>query len=104
MNEQIRRVAVWSGWLRLSHAALATATLVLLATGWLIAGSPVLAALAADIHFIAASVLIAALLLRVVLGVTGKGPEGFEQMLPRRADLEGMRASLLFYLSLGRLP
>ena len=104
MNEQIRRVAVWSGWLRLLHGALAAATLMLLGTGWLVANSPMQAELAADIHFIAAAVLIAALLLRLILGFTGSGAERLEHMLPQRADLDGMRASLLFYLSLGKAP
>lgn len=104
MSEQIRRVVVWSGWLRFIHGALAVATLVLIATGWLVANAPTQAAVAADIHFIAASVLIAALLLRLVLGFTGKGADRFEHMLPQRSDLAGMRASLLFYLSLGKAP
>ena len=104
MSEQIRRVAVWSGWLRITHGALALATLVLLATGWLVASSPMLAEAAADIHYLAASVLIATLVLRIVLGLFGKGAERFEHMLPRRSELTGMRASLLFYLSLGKAP
>jgi len=104
MSEQIRRVAVWSGWLRLIHWILALATLALLATGWLIANSPTLADLAADVHLFAAGFLIAALILRFVLGFTGKGAERFEHMLPQRPDLDGMVASLLFYLSLGKAP
>jgi len=104
MTEQIRRVAVWSGWLRFIHGALATATLVLIATGWLVANSPALAEVAADIHFIAASILIAALSLRLALGFAGKGSDRFEHMLPQRSDLAGMRASLLFFLSLGKAP
>jgi len=104
MNEQIRRVAVWSGWLRFIHGALAAATLVLIATGWLVANSPALAESAADVHFMAASVLISVLLLRLILGFTGKGADRFEHMLPQRSDVAGMRASLLFYLSLGKAP
>ena len=72
MTEQIRRVAVWSGWLRVSHAALALSTLVLLATGWLLASSPTLAGAATDIHYLAASILIAALVLRLVIGFLEK--------------------------------
>jgi Ni/Fe-hydrogenase 1 B-type cytochrome subunit len=104
MSEQIRRVLVWSGWLRLVHGALSLSTLVLLATGWLIAGSPRLAAEASFVHYLAASVLLAALVLRFFLGVAGKGAERFEHLLPRRSELAAIRASLLFYLSLGRAP
>ena len=104
MAEQIRRVLVWSGWLRFTHAALALSTLVLLCTGWLVASSPTLAAAASDVHYLAASVLIAALLLRFFLGVAGKGSDRFEHLLPRRSEFSGMRASLLFYLTLGKAP
>jgi Ni/Fe-hydrogenase 1 B-type cytochrome subunit len=104
MTEQIRRVMVWSGWLRFSHAALALATLVLMATGWLLASSPTLAAAASDIHFLAASILIAALMLRLVMGFFGKGAERFGHLLPRSSELAAIRASLLFYLTLGKAP
>ena len=104
MSEQIRRVLVWSGWLRLIHGGLALSTLVLIATGWLLAGSPTLADEASFIHDLAASVLLASLLLRFFLAVAGKGPERFEHLLPRRSEFAAIRASLLFYLSLGRAP
>lgn len=104
MTEQIRRVAVWSGWLRLAHWGLALATLVLLATGWLIASAPTLVSASSDIHYLAAGILIAALVLRVFVGLFGKGAERFEHMLPRQSEFAAMRASLLFYLSLGKAP
>jgi Ni/Fe-hydrogenase 1 B-type cytochrome subunit len=104
MTEQIRRVAVWSGWLRFTHAALALSTLVLLATGWLLGSSPTLAGAASDVHYLAASILIATLMLRLVIGFFGKGAERFEHMLPRRSEFAAIRASLLFYLTLGKAP
>lgn len=104
MTEQIRRVAVWSGWLRLAHWTLAGATLLLLATGWLVANAPNVANTAGDVHYLGASLLIFALALRVVLGFLGKGAERFEHLLPRESEWAGIRTSLLFYLSLGRSP
>ena len=104
MTEQIRRVAVWSGWLRLAHWAMAGATLLLLATGWLIANSPAVAESAAQVHYLGAAVMVFALVLRVFLGFFGAAAERFEQLLPREQELAAMRASLLFYLSLGRAP
>jgi Ni/Fe-hydrogenase 1 B-type cytochrome subunit len=104
MTEQIRRVLVWGGWLRVTHAAMALSTLVLLATGWLLASSPTLAVAASDIHYLAASILIAALMLRLVIGFFGKGAERFEHMLPRPSEFAAIRASLLFYLTLGKAP
>lgn len=104
MSEQIRRVAVWSGWLRVAHWSLAGSTLFLLTTGWLIGHSPSLATEAAELHYLGASLLVFALGLRVFLGFFGKGAERFEYLLPRRPEFDAMRASLLFYLSLGKAP
>lgn len=104
MTEQIRRVAVWSVWIRLAHWSLAIATLLLMATGWLIANSPAVAEPAADIHYLGAGLLVFALALRVFLGLFGRGAERFEFMLPRASEWAAVRASLWFYLSLGRAP
>ncbi len=104
MREEIRRVAVWSGWLRLAHWSLAGSTLVLLTTGWLVAQSPANAAWAAEMHYVGASILIFALGLRLILGMFGKGAERFESLLPRVSEGRAMWASLMFYLSLGRAP
>lgn len=104
MAEQIRRVLVWSGWLRVAHAALALATLLLVSTGWLVANAPSVAVAAADAHYLGAGILVFALALRLFLGVFGSGAERFEHMLPGTAELAAIRDSALFYLSLGRAP
>lgn len=102
MTEQIRRVAVWSGRLRLIHGILAGSTLVLLASGWLIAHAPGLAASALEIHYLGAGALVFALALRLLVGVAGQGAERFALMLPRLSEAAAIRESLWFYLSLGR--
>ena len=102
MTEQIRRILVWSGRLRLAHWTLAVATLVLLVTGWLIGNAPTLAESAVEIHYLAASLLIFALALRLYLGLFGQGAERLAHLLPRGAELAALRSSLWFYLSLGR--
>lgn len=104
MAENIRRVLVWSGWLRVAHWALAVATLVLATTGWLIAETPSVADAAVDVHYIAASLLLFALALRVFLGLFGQGPERFVHLLPSPSEFRALQASALFYLSVGRAP
>ena len=94
MSEQIRRVLVWSGWLRLAHWSMAAATLWLMATGWLVANSPALAAGASEFHYLGAGMLIFALGLRVFLGIFGSGAERFAHMLPQSSELSAIRASL----------
>jgi Ni/Fe-hydrogenase 1 B-type cytochrome subunit len=102
MTEQIQRVVVWSGRLRIAHWSLAASTMLLLATGWLIAHSPAVVEAAVDLHYLGAAVLVFALALRLFLGFFGRGAERFEHLLPPRSEFRAMRASLLFYLSLGR--
>ena len=104
MAAQIRRVLVWSGFLRLAHWLIAGTTLWLIGTGWLIAHSPLLAQAASDYHYLGAGVLLAALVLRCYLGFFGSGAERFDHMVPNASEMEAIRASLLFYLSLGRAP
>ena len=104
MAEEIRRVMVWSGWLRLAHWALASATLWLSATGWLVANTPSVAQAASELHYLGAGILVFGLGLRVFLGFFGRGAERFEYLLPRASELSAIRASALFYLSLGKAP
>lgn len=104
MAEQIRRVAVWSGRLRLAHWLMGIATLVLIATGWLIEASPSLAQGAVDVHYLAASALLVGLLLRAWLGFFGRGAERFEHLLLADGEVRAVRESLVFYLSLGKAP
>ena len=104
MAEQIRRVPVWSGWLRVAHWALAGATLLMLVTGWLIANAPTVAAGAAEVHYLGAAVLVFGLALRLFLGFAGKGAERLEHLVPKLSEMTGLRNSALFYLSLGKAP
>lgn len=104
MAEQIRRVLVWSGWLRVAHWALAGATLWLMVTGWLVANSPALAASAAEWHYLAAGLLVFAVGLRLFVGFFGRGAERFEHLLPQTTEFAAMRASLVFCLSFGKSP
>jgi Ni/Fe-hydrogenase 1 B-type cytochrome subunit len=102
LAERIRRIKVWGAWLRVAHASMAVATLLLLATGWLIGRAPSLAEAAVEIHYLAASLLVFSLALRAWLGLAGRASDRFETLWPRGPELAAARASLLFYLSLGR--
>ncbi len=104
MAAQFRRVVVWSGRLRAAHWLIAAASLWLIGTGWLIAHSPALAQAASDYHSLGAGVLLVSLLLRLYLGFFGRDAERFEHLLPVRSEMSAIRASLIFYLSLGRAP
>ena len=45
-----------------------------------------------------------AALLRLFLGLFGRGAERLGELLPRRSESKAIRASLMFYLTLGRSP
>lgn len=95
---------IWGGWLRLSHACIALATLVLLLTGWLLADSPSLAEGALDLHYIASSFLIFGLVVRINLMIVGKEHERLSSLFPASTELVAMAKTFRFYLSLGRSP
>ena len=95
---------VWSGWLRISHACIALSSLVLLATGWLVAESPSLAASSMDIHYIAAGFLTFGLVVRMVLMAAGREHERVVSLFPSSAELSAMAGILRCYIALGRSP
>jgi Ni/Fe-hydrogenase 1 B-type cytochrome subunit len=104
MAEQIRRVLVWSGRLRLTHWLLAVTSITLISTGWLIDAAPSLAEAASDYHLLAASVMTLALAVRIWLGFFGTAAERFEHLLLSNSELRALSESLVFYLSFGKAP
>ena len=100
----VQRIPVWSQWMRLSHWAIAISVMTLIATGWLIGNTPTVAEGAADLHGIAASVLMAGLVLRIWLLFTDKGAGGWEALVPSRGSLPAMKQMLMFYFTLGKAP
>jgi len=104
MSEETKRVLVWSGWLRLSHALIALSTLLLLATGELISQSPMLASNAADIHNYVAGFLAIGLLIRIVLMFIGQPNERIGNLIPKAIELPPIVEMLRFYALLGKAP
>lgn len=101
---RIERVLVWGGWLRLSHLAIGGGALVLLATGWLLGHAPSQTAAAAEYHDIAAAVLIFGLAIRMWRMLVGKPVERPGRLVPAGVEWTALRATLLSYLTLGKLP
>lgn len=100
----IRRLEVWSKPLRICHWALTLAVAVLLLSGWLIRWAPERADQVRDAHFVAAAVLVAALVVRLGLFAVGRGPALLGALLPDRHRLGQALAVLRSYLTLGKLP
>ncbi len=103
----MQRTRVWSGALRVGHWLQVLCVLALLISGWRL--SPGLADQPLpwrDVHVTAGAVLGIVLLFRIVLLFTGRTPtDRWRDCLPlTRRQWFGARATLVFYLSLGRLP
>jgi len=103
-DEEFKRVLVWSGWLRFSHLCIGLSVIILLLSGWLTAQSPLLAEEVLDIHYLAASLLLFGLVLRIVLMVFGQNNVRLSNLIPRRSEMRAIGQIILFYLSLGRRP
>ena len=103
-----RRVKVWSRPLRISHWAIALATLSLLISGWLIGASAELSEAALDYHFLAAYVLVGGLLLRLYLLLAGRETDHWRDCWPARgqwpARLKLAGEVLLSYVGGGARP
>jgi len=101
-DQDFKRIEIWGGWLRFTHACIGLSTLSLLLTGWLIAESPSLANDAVDIHYLSASILLFGLVVRVALMFVGRPQERLGALVPEPSELNSIRSMLGFYLSLGR--
>lgn len=100
---EMKRVAVWSGRLRLAHWLLAVATLMLLGTGWLLTlGLTARLSWLLSAHLAAGYTLEFALALRLYLLFFGAGAEHWRDLVPRGPQLKAAGEMLLFYITLGR--
>ncbi len=102
-QEEIRCVRVWSGWLRLSHWAIAFGVLFQTASAWAIDQGAVDAAFWRDWHLMVGQVLLMALLLRFVL-LFFPGSSHWRALLPDRSQSEAYIQMVKFYLTLARTP
>ena len=100
---EYKRVRVWSGWARLSHAAIALSSIALLLSGWIIAESPTMAEAATEVHYLSASVLVFGLVFRVVLMFFSQQHERLSSLFPASNELGAIAQTFRFYLSFGRL-
>jgi Ni/Fe-hydrogenase 1 B-type cytochrome subunit len=102
--ETLRRVPVWSKWLRLTHWAMTALLAALLLTGLLAREAPRLATAARDYHYLAGHLMAFVLLARLSLLFLGNRGDLLRALIPGRVDLAAARAMLLFYVTRGRAP
>ena len=103
-NDEIQRIPVWSRALRIAHWMMAVTVVVLIATGWRMESEPLPASTLLDDHFLAASFLIPAILLRIYLLFFGAGTDHISDCEPDTNRMRSAAAVLKYYFSLGRSP
>ncbi len=104
MQETIRHVLVWSGWVRLTHWLIAGGVLFQFASAWAIGLGAADYEFWRDWHMICGQLLIIAVVARGILLFILPGSAHWRALLPDRAQLEGAKQMLMFYLSFARLP
>lgn len=104
-HAQVRRVAVWSGAVRLTHWTIAVAALVLLATGAVLAGGvsgrP---ETLVSIHITVGYILILALAVRVYFLFFGTGADQWRDCVPAGTQWRLAAQTLRYYISWTRTP
>jgi Ni/Fe-hydrogenase 1 B-type cytochrome subunit len=103
-QENIRYVLVWSGWVRLFHGLIAVGVLFLLASAWAIQQGAADYDFWHDWHMIVGQLLLITVVARVILMFLLPGSASWRAFLPDKAQWQGMKQMLLFYLSFARFP
>ena len=100
----IRRLPIWSKTLRICHWSMAASILTLMLTGWLIAWVPEKAESLKDVHFVAAAILITAIVIRLWLLVFGQKNDSIQSLLPNKHQMRQGWQVLRAYITLGKIP
>ncbi len=104
MTDEIKRLPVWSRWLRLSHWTITIAVFVLLFSGWLQMQTTQPESWVMDAHYYASALLIPALLIRVYLLFFGSGSDLLKSCTLDRHKFKQAIGVLTSYLTLGKVP
>ena len=103
MQENIRYVQIWSGWLRLAHWVIASGVLFQITSAWAITHQNADILFWRDWHIISGQVVLIALMLRVVL-LFFPGSSHWTSLIPNRTDRSSMVQMFKFYLTFARFP
>jgi len=102
-NENIKYILVWSGWLRLSHWAIALGVLFQITSAWAIKIDHANYDFWYDWHIMVGQLMLIVMLLRVVLLFT-EGTSNWRSFFDYKSQLNAIIQMIKFYLSFARLP
>ena len=103
MQENIRYILVWSGWLRLTHWVIAAGVLFQITSAWAITHQNADILFWRDWHIISGQAVLIALMLRAVM-LFFPGSGHWSSLLPNRADRNSIVQMFKFYLTFARFP
>lgn len=103
-HETIRYVAVWSGWVRLTHWLLAAGVGFQLLSALALQWGAVDDVFWRDWHVIVGQLLIVTVVGRIVLAFLLTGSAHWRAFLPDAAQWQGIKQMLMFYFSFARAP
>lgn len=103
MQENIKRVQIWTGWLRLSHWLIACGVIFQTMSAWAVRQPAADHAFWHDWHIMVGQILIIALLLRLIM-LFFPGSGNWSSFLPSKTDFAGIRQMIRFYVSFARYP
>ncbi len=103
-HSSIQRKIVWSGWMRIAHAAIALTTSALVLTAWLLQHTTGVNKAALDYHYIAGAVLAMGLILRAILLFLDTRAGHWRHLVPSRRHLRAYKEMLRFYFSFAHWP
>jgi len=103
MHENIKRVLIWTGWLRLSHWLLASAIVFQIISAMVLRQQTSEYQFWLDWHLMTGQLLIIILLLRLIL-LFIPGTSSWRALIPIHTDFSAIRQMFRFYLSFGRFP
>lgn len=104
LQENIRHVLVWSGWVRLTHWLIACGVLFLFASAWALELGASDYEFWRDWHMICGQMVLLAVVGRLILMFILPGSAHWTSFLPDRAQLAAMGQMVKFYLSFARFP
>ena len=102
-KENIKYILVWSGWLRLSHWAIALGVLFQITSAWAIKKDHANFEFWYDWHIMVGQLMLIAIILRIILLFTD-GASNWRSFFDYKSQSNAIIQMIKFYLSFARLP
>ena len=100
----IKKIVIWSKWLRIIHGVFILSFFTLVVSGWLLIQNVQGFSSLLITHQVASTFIGVFLLIRIVLLAIGKGAESIKSFFDQGMKLQKVNELLAFYFTLGKRP